>query len=682
MPALTFDDLIQPQGQGGDGVTRLTVTPARPQSRALTFDDLIAPESTGAKVGRYAEDVGRSVVSGLDKGVAGLAGLPADIAGWIANGADYVTSRVTGRPQEEIAQEADARALIPRSALEPYTGAALHKNSGLAYDPQTTAGKYAETAASFVPAAVLGPGSAARNAVTWGVIPGLASETAGQATQGTGLEPYARVGAAIGAGGAASLLSRPGSAAQAIRQQLPEGITPQHVNAAEQLMQDAAQRGIQLTWPEALSQVAGRPVMSNLMRHLEAAPQTEGRMAEFYGARPQQVENAARPAFDRLAPVNNNPSSIGPAVGQEAEGFVDNVRQSINRLSEPSYQAAEGVLLNPQQMAQVRAIPGYAEAAAAVRNEPQLNRYVSHLPENSVGFLNEVKKQLDQSATNARAPISPRGAPNAQIAAGYTQDAAAVRQAGVNASPDYARALAIQEQGRAQFLDPILQGPIGQLAKRDLTTQNAINALFPQRPVANSAAEIADSVGALAQRSPRVASDLVRAHVETAFNTYARGLQTGANQAGGAKFANQLAGNAQQRANLQAAVEALPNGAERWRGFNRLLEILEATGTRQNVGSRTAYNEQFLRDASMSGVAGETMKAAGQNPLGILSGLADKYERYRLGQNLNELADILTRPGAANQLRAIARMNPNSPAARNTAYRLLSTTRSSTSERQ
>ena len=132
-------------------------------SGPLTFDDLI-PEPAPAQVARYAEDIGRSVVSGLDEGMATIAGMPAWLALKAQKGISLGQSYVQGRPFEEVEAENDKNALISRRALEPYTPEAFHQGSGLAHKPETTAGEYAHTAASFVPAAVLAP-------VVWRAMP-------------------------------------------------------------------------------------------------------------------------------------------------------------------------------------------------------------------------------------------------------------------------------------------------------------------------------------------------------------------------------------------------------------------------------------------------------------------------------------------------------------------------------
>jgi hypothetical protein len=144
---------------------------------------------------------------------------------------------------------------------------------------------------------------------------------------------------------------------------------------------------------------------------------------------------------------------------------------------------------------------------------------------------------------------------------------------------------------------------------------------------------------------------------------------------GAAKFAVRLTGNPQQRANFEAAVTALPNGADRLAGFNRFLDIAEATGTRQNIGSKTAYNAEFLKGQSASGTIGEAAKAISK-PVQALKFLADRYERWQLGHNLDQLADILTNPAAVNQFRAIARMPPGSQQAAVIAARIAMLSRS------
>lgn len=642
-----------PTPEGFTG-TRITVGAADPSK--MSDEDLRAAyEQHKPTAGEVAADVAKSAGIGVVKGGIGLAGLPGDVAEFGARAIDRATTGVNSAVKFLGGSGFDQR---ERPDQPPTYGSgdiqkAVESQTGEFYKPQTTAGKYAETVGEFVPSAMAGPGGVVRKLAMQAAVPGVASEAAGQATEGTALEPYARAAAAVGAGVGGAVLTRPGSTTAAIQGRLPAGVTQATVDDARKLMVSAKTKGVDLTWPEALSQVAGKPVLSDTQRILESAPQSRTRMQEFFGDRPKQFDQAALNEFGQIAPGTASPSQIGPQAGRAANETLGDVRKTINAASEPFYKNAEGVLLTPQEMGFVRQIPGYRQARDAVRKDPQLNSYVEHLPDNSVGFLNEVKKYFDQQAKNSGSKFNP-GA-NQQVQAAHEKAASAVKQIAEIKSADYGTALAIQAQAREQFLQPLLDGPLGRLAKKDVTTQKAIGALFPSNPLPNSHNEIAKTVGALATKNPGAATQLVRAHLESTFNEATRALQGGPNQYGAAGFSKALVGNPQQRANLQAAIEALPNGKQLWSGFDGFLQAAEATGTRQAKGSLTAFNEADMRKLSGSTGLGEAAKTA-LSPGKWWSVVNDKWSQWKLGKNLDELARILTDPKSAPVLQRIANM--------------------------
>lgn len=618
---------------------------------ASKSDDWSAFPEKKTDYGAVAKDVAKSAGVGVGKGVIGLGGFVGDITELGAKGLGKATDFVHDQLGIERYKPTGKSVFdnIPGSAD---ITKAVEGVTGEFYKPQTTAGHYAETIGEFLPAAAVGPGGMARKVGMQAVIPGAASEAAGQATEGTALEPYARAGAGIAAGLGGAALSRPGNTTQALRSQLPEGITQATVDDARSLMVTAKAKGIDLTWPEALSQVSGKPVLTDTQRILESAPASRTRMQEFYAERPRQVDQAALNEFDQIAPGTRNPSQIGPQIREAAQEHIGDVRKTINKASEPYYKAAEAQLFTPQEFAVIKTIPGYEESLAAVRNAPDAWR-IAHLPDNSVGVLDKVKQHFDQQAKNAGSKFNPQQ--NKSVQSSHEMSASATKQVGVAKSADYEIALEIQKQAREQFLDPLLQGPLGRLAKKDVTTQRAIEALFPTNPLPNSHNEIFEAVSALAKKNPGAAAQLVRAHMESVFNEATRALQGGANQFGAAGYAKALVGNIQQRANLQAAVEALPNGKQLWQGVDNFLEAAEATGTRQAKGSLTAFNAQELKAMSGSGLVGEAVKT-GLSPGKWWSVVNDKWSQWKLGRNLDELARIFTDPKSAPVLKRIAGM--------------------------
>jgi len=607
---------------------------------------------------------------GVAKGAIGLGGIVGDLQQIAKKVGSYLPDIKTDPESEKYARKYGRMGDVMSVGQPPEFPTShdiqgqVEKVTGEFRKPQNQTEADAETVGEFLPAALAGPGSLARKVVTQDAIPAAASIVAGRYSD---QNPYVKALAGFIAGGTGAALSGPNTAEKLLRDKIPASVTEQDVTRAGQLIEHAQTRGVTLTWPEALSRVTGQPVLTDTQRILESHGQTRPQMQELFSERPAQVEQAARNEFDQIGNHPAYPSTIGPQAGEAANETLTGVRQTINNAAEPYYQNAANVLLTPAEMSHVRAIPGWTQARDAVRNNPQLNWRVANLPDHSVGFLNEVKKQFDQAAENAASKFNPSR--NHQVQASNEMAASAVKQVGEAKSADYQIALEIGRQGRQQFLEPLLQGPLGKLAKKDITTQKAISALFPENPVPGTAGEISDAVSALVQRRPAAAEQLVRAHVEMVFNQAARDLQGGANQFAGAKFAAKLAGGVQQRENLRAAIEALPNGQARWEGFNHLLDIMAATGTRQPKGSLTAFNALEVQSMSTGGL--QELAAKSLSPGKWMSFANDAFKSWSLGRNLDQIARIITDPRSGDALRQIVRIPPGSDRALVMAGRLI-----------
>lgn len=632
-------------------------------------------QSTGDKALGMAKQGG----VGVAKGAIGLAGFVGDLQELAKKAGEYLPD-VQGDPEslkyaKKYGRMGDviAEGNIPLPTSQDIQGQ-VEKVTGPFRKPQNQAETDAQTVGEFLPAALAGPGGMARKVALQAAVPAAATITAGRFSD---QNPYVKALAGFVSGAGGAVLSGPSSAESILRSKLPQSVTEQDITRAGQLIDHAQQRGVALTWPEALTRVTGQPVLTDTQRILESHGQTRPHMQEFFADRPAQVENAARNEFDQLGNLPASPSTIGPQAREVADNTLGGIRQQINQAAEPFYRNADSVHLTPAEMSHVRSIPGWTEARDAVRDGPNAWR-VQHLPDESVGFLNAVKKHFDQLAENSASKFNPGR--NKETQATREMQASAVRQIGETVSQDYQIALEIQRQGRQQFLEPLLQGPLGKLAKKDTTTQKAITALFPENPVPGTEGEIRNAVFALARQRPAVAEALVRAHVGMTFNQAARDLQGGANHFSGAKFAVKLAGGAQQRANLQAAIEALPNGTARWEGFEHLLDIMSATGARQPKGSLTAFNQLEVQSMSTGGL--QELAAKGVSPGKWMSFANDAFKAWSLGRNLDQLARIITDPRSGDALRQIVRIPPGTDRALAATGRLILQLGASTTEQR
>ncbi|CAN7663279.1 hypothetical protein LJR009_006057 [Bosea sp. LjRoot9] len=686
--AILIDDLPVDTGSGPLVVTvapnrRQRDIPASPEGFTPTNEPAPAPSAWDSVKSTLA-DAGQALPTGIIKGAIGIAGLPGLAAQGLGMGADWVADTVTPHlPDWAILPGLDRRPLTEEwRANKPAArigAAALTQDfenlTGKLYEPQTTAGKYAQTVGEFIP----GAGRSLANQLRYAVAPGIAAERAGQATEGTPLEPLARGGAAVVTGGLAALTTRPATATT-LSTNL-RGVDEATLVAAGQLIQAAQARGMTLTWPEAIAQVSngGGRGLVKLQRFTEDSVGGGDIMANFMAQRPAQVEAAGRQAFDALAPQSQAPSTLGPTIGRAADDTIQEATGIIDRATSPAYQAAKAQRVGPQVHDALMSDPLYAQVFQEVRSTPALNRTIANLPDDAVGVIDVVQRRMGEHAAVPGQAGAGNMATSAYSDARTAPIAAADRATGSRAATatqpaqvgSYEAVRAQREALRQKYLEPLMAGPLGQIAKRDIGTREAIEVLFPTKLLAGSAREITDTVGALTRRNPMAARQLVRAHVESVFNDATQTIQARPNQFGGADFVSALKGNPQRAENLAAAIQGV-GGPELLHGFDEFLNILSATGQRLHPGSQAAFIKQ-TEDALKGGGGGMVADAAGMAVDGRIKWpkkAMEIYERWRLGQNTEEIARLITDPAGIETFRRLAKAAPGSSQAQALAIRL------------
>lgn len=656
---LTKGESAPPQG-------RVAINQTDPMGNVTGSTEEVTPPYMRPSAARdQSDDILKGFAGGMVRGTAGLAGLLTDtIPGLVVAGADRIEQRIRGESDDQRKERIAERR---KNVTFPGVAEAL-STEGIqkfleriageeAYQPHTTAGKFSSSAGEFVPGGAIGRvQNVVRNAVGYGVIPGLVSEGAGQAFKDSPAEPVARAVGAIGAGLGTAAAQRLGSAERLIKN-ATEGMTPAQVDQAEALFLQAQQAGIPISRAEAAQAVTrGSTGLGDLQHTVEGM----GGMKQFYAARPAQNETAARQTFDAIAPPNRDPSQIGPAAGAAAENIVTRIRGAINDYTRPMYEAGGRHLVPEQVHAAMMADPLFAETLNTIRRDPARNALVQNAGDRSVRVYDAVAKELEQRATNAAQPLNPNASQaiasvTGRMGGDVKDIAVASERAATGGPSSYEAALATQARLRERYLQPVLNGPIGKLAGRDTTTKAAVDALFPANPLAGSADEVASTVRALSRQRPDVANDLVRAHAEMTFNEAAQRLASGGpNQSGGAKFAATIRGNSQQAENLEAAIRALPHGDATWRAFSNILDVMEAQQFRQATGSRTAFKIPGVEDLKSGGIANNAARIVGSGGFKLPQKVSTAIENWNLGRNLDQVANLLTDPALGQEFRRLA----------------------------
>ena len=194
-----------------------------------------------------AEDVAKSAGTGLAKGVIGALGTPGDLSNLLAKGSKVAGDYIAGKLGLEKSPEV-APPLLPTSGG---IQTAVEGQTGDFYKPQTTAGKFAGTAATFAgnPLSYVGPGGLIAKGVT-AALSGVGSEAGTQLTQDS-TKPWVK--------NIAPLL---GAIAGGHAVAAPRLVTPL-ISDAERAAQVAAIRG------EGITPTAGQVTGSESLRRAE-----------------------------------------------------------------------------------------------------------------------------------------------------------------------------------------------------------------------------------------------------------------------------------------------------------------------------------------------------------------------------------------------------------------------------
>lgn len=213
-----------------------------------------APQAAPAAGGGWmdtAADMGTQAIAGLARGGEMLMGAPGDVASMATPAIQWAAGKMGVDP-------ATTQALLQSRMLNPLAAAPTSRQisefTGPLPEPQTTPGKYVRTTAEFVPgaavSAAVGGTPVVQSLLANALAPGLASEAAGQLTEGTAAEPYARLAAAMAGQG----IGNKGVTAYN-REKLIRGAPD--VDALAQKNYDVLDRGgVQLT-PQGYTNVTG-----------------------------------------------------------------------------------------------------------------------------------------------------------------------------------------------------------------------------------------------------------------------------------------------------------------------------------------------------------------------------------------------------------------------------------------
>ena len=656
----------------------------------------VAPEPTQMPYGEQMSNAANTILKASDKFVRGAAkGATFGMADRIAA---FARSKTEGIPYDQALKEevsrtnSDIQSMGPMGPVSELAGGA-GLVGGLSKAGLTLLGRLPTPTTFLGKLGTVGAGTA--EGATYGALQGAGATYTGNK------EDYlnaAKHGAAVGGALGGALTAAPlawNAAKQALGPngqiaQAAKNITPAQYQAAETLVRDAEQRGVKLTAAEALDYVTGNATgLGRVQRIVESTEGGGNVMAPAMAERVPQMQKATEDVLNTISPPVSRPYDLPIKTQQVGEQIMSAADKARTAAVNPYYNAAKGKDVNPNAVKaivdELRGIAAADEtgilakplnemqqllikkqgvpeqviprqlAPGGKRYEPakvvpaQPEEYITNV-ENLDRARKFLREKIDLPAFAAQATSKEQGA---QLTARLNN----LRDRMERNVPEFATGRQVYEDITRNRMEPFKASPTGQLAEAQTAeAQRAL--LFPSNPAPGSERAIGNAFKSIAARDPELAQSLIRQEVERIANRTVEGLTAAGvpNQYGGAALATAVRRNPQVEANLNEALRGAGKSPENLSG---LLDVLQATGSRQRPGSMTAFNTEFLKSLEAGGASGLAQKAA--SPLASVREFA---ARQALNSRAEEMAKmLLSGPEGVQAIQRIAQYGTGEEAA-------------------
>lgn len=566
----------------------------------------------------------------IAQGVSNIVGLPGAVQQLFESGASKVASLIGYSPQEAAAGKMNMQ--LPRpSDVTKAIGSQIPLQRAESFP-----GRTAQTAVRNIMSAPV-PGAAVPS-----LLSAVGEETLALPFKGTDLEPYARTVGAV----ATPLVSLPSAVQSPMQKMYAEStarMTPQEIEAASQLQRRSFDMNMPVTSLEAMQQAAkGRTTLPRLQSQVEITPASAPEMAQFMGSRAESTKQALESQF---------PASARPTLGQNvqtaSEKTIKEINAQIAKEGGPAFEAIKSKKIPQSWLTNLeKENPILAEASRVVDNTPAYQQMIKGYDKNSIARIEAMRDYL-QDKYAALAAQNPGKVTNEMRV--YQEARTNLLNKADDIVRDYKPAREQYQQIRERLQAPIAGTPIYDMAKTnelatqfgDLFAKNGVN-------IGLTPAKVSTTMKALAKQDPLLPKELLNQYLRSSLESVQSAATSRAGTVG-PRFADTIAKNTTQRANLEAAFKEVygPSGKQASQGLNQMLDVLEAQGRRLPAGSATA-ERGMLAEESISAVS----KVA-KNPL---TGLGNMYQNIFYGSDYQKIAQAITSPDGVKQLEKIAKL--------------------------
>tara|TARA_R100000805_G_C3619153_1_gene122093 strand:+ start:324 stop:2465 length:2142 start_codon:yes stop_codon:yes gene_type:complete len=629
-----------------------------------------------------AADFGKSVGSGVAKGVSYLAGLPGDIT---ELGNQFLPEFLTkpifriDRSGIDFSPEGETTKIFPTSKdVQNFVSDAIPQAENVfGYEPTTGAGRYAQTIAEFATPGIAGKTSAARKfgtglgGTTGSIFQGVEDLSGSQGVAATVTIPTSIL---LGA------LAGPSTAARLAEKSM-RTVTPDDIAKGIDLQNIGKQKNIKL--------LPGETIDDKILQDtVEAIVKSEGGSPFIYQGLKGREEAVKKFVKEQADAIDTSPESIRNLLKSIQESSSKTIQSAKNVRTSKSNQAGYGVanteFLEPNQVMPIiqqiddaiRGLPKSSPNATKLRQlKNQLikrkkkvkgKRNLEIVPETNINKLDSTFKFFRDSYRTSKQgqPLEPGRSIDTELGnllfnvdeSGILNNLDKAMKTNVN----YAKGNAVYQELSNTLVNVVIDN-LDQLSKKGLTLSKIESFIF--NPSKASVQDINNTLATLNKTNPQATIDIANIYFRNALNRAFPVSKRGEDLTAGFKLVKSIMGTGEQRKNFMAVIENVAkaknvNPQNLKVGFENMLRVLKRTGKISSINKpgfdvTNAASRSILKDVAM-------MKTF--NPLVRLS---TKYGEMKAGGAEKILGAIFASDDAIENLILLSKTNPNSKIAIN-----------------
>lgn len=571
--------------------------------------------------------------------------------------------------------------IIDAASIDPTTGKPPEQFGGASAalqdfgeKPVTNADKWQSSITQGVAGAMAGPGgvTAPVRTAIGGAGGGLGAEVAGRLSNDN---PFARLAGALvggaGASGAATFASRAAPQAATLAREALEGLSPEMLTKAKSFQDLAGTNGVTVDLAQALEAVGAPAGNLTTIRNVLANNRSGNRVQETLRNQPTELEMlgdttvAGLPGSVRQADVAAN------NVQAAATGRINQAKGERSAAVKPLYEAAGELKPDVRReladiLSEAQVAPGLPQQAASTLAEAQGRLKVSPgtgiPPSHALDFDALIGDMLGPYKGTPLTPPDPRSAGIIKNTAGRMNTAL------TKASPELKAAEERFSQISRDVVDPLKQGPVGQLAtprgyKPDTaaTQSKLLTMLNKGEDPAAGGSNIRLLAKELQKVDPEAFPDALKTYVSgklgEAFPATIGGSQVtsadAASKVYSALFANRNQWNGLRQAAAASAESMGQKPEDVVRGLENFAQITKALKSRPPSVGGLQRNEVF--ELSGQNYGADALRVFGFLPF---EKAARKIEDAVMARTFTQFDKLLTTPEGAAKLAELGKVPP------------------------